>query len=67
VGDLAESDHLDQLAHATAADAVGLGEREQVVVGRTPGVHRACLEQRANLKQRRYMIAKGFAVDGRAP
>ena len=36
-----------------ARDAVGLREREQVVVGRASGVHGLGVEQRADLVQRR--------------
>jgi hypothetical protein len=43
---------------------VRLGEREQVVVGRAAGVDRARLEQRADLVERRGVVAVGLAVDG---
>jgi hypothetical protein len=36
-----------------AADAVGLGQRQQVIAGRPAGVHRLGLEQDAQLSHRR--------------
>ena len=51
--DVVQADQVDQLVDALPRDAVRLGEREQVVARRAPGVHRARLEQRADLVQRR--------------
>ena len=47
-------------------DAVGLRQREQVVVGRAAGVHGARLEQRADLVQRR-RVARGSASRSPSP
>ena len=63
-GDLVQADLVDQLVDALAWDAVRLREREQVVAGRAPGVHRTRLEQRADLVQRRRVLAIGLPVDG---
>ena len=49
------------------ADAVGGGERAQVVVGGPRGVHGPGLEQRTDLVQRRGLVARRAAVDGDAP
>ena len=62
--DVVEADQVDHLVDARAADAVGLGEREQVVVGRAAGVDGARLEHRADLVQRRGEVAVGASVDG---
>ena len=51
--DVLQPDELDHLVDAAARDAVRLGQRQQVVVGRAPGVDRAGLEHRADLVQRR--------------
>ena len=64
VGDLVQADEVDQLVDAALRDAVGLREREQVVVRRAAGVHGAGLEQRADLVQRRRVVAVVLAVDG---
>ena len=61
--DLVEPDEVDQLVDAALRDAVRLGEREQVVVGRAAGVDGARLEQRADLVQRRRVVAVVLAVD----
>ena len=59
-----QADEVDQLVDAATRDAVRLREREQVVVGGAAGVHRARLEQRADLVQRRGVVAVVLAVDG---
>ena len=62
--DLAQADEVDQLVDAAPRDAVRLREREQVVVGRAAGVDGARLEQRADLVQRRRVVAVVLAVHG---
>ena len=49
---------------AARRDPVRLGEREEMVVRRPPGVDGARLEQRADLVQRRGVLAVVAAVDG---
>ena len=61
-----QSDELDQLLDARAGDAVCLREREQVVVGGAPGVHRARLEQSSHLVERRGMVSVWLSVDAGA-
>ena len=61
-----EPDQVDHLVDARAADAVGLRHRQQVVVGRPPGVDRARLEHRPDLVHRRPELAVGPAVDADA-
>ena len=63
--DVLQPDELDHLVDAAARDAVRLAEREQVVVGRAAGVDRPRLEDRADLAQRRGVVAVGLAVDRR--
>ncbi len=63
-GDRLEPDELDQLVDAAAGDPVRLRLCEQVVVGRTAGVGRARLEQRADLVQRSGVLRVVPAVDG---
>jgi hypothetical protein len=65
--DLVQADEVDQLVDAALRDPVRLREREQVVVGGAAGVHRARLEQRPDLVQRRGMVAVVAAVDGDVP
>ena len=60
--DVVQTDEVDQLVDAASRDAVRLREREQMVVRRTAGVDRARLEQRADLVQRRRMVAVVLAV-----
>ena len=64
-GDGLEADQPDHLVDAIAADAMGLGLRQQVVVGAAAGVDRSRFEQRADLVQRRLEGAIGAAVDRR--
>ena len=45
------------------ADAVRLGQHQQVVIGRAARMNRARLEQRADLVQRRGMVAIPLSVD----
>ena len=54
---LAQADEVDQLLDAPPRDPVRLREREQMVVRRTAGVNGARLEQRADLVQRRGVVA----------
>jgi hypothetical protein len=44
-GDLLQADDVDHLVHPPPADAVGLGEGEEVVAGRPAGVHCLGFEQ----------------------
>ena len=62
--DVVEPDEVDHLVDAPLRIAVRLREREEVVVGRAAGVDGARLEQRADLAQRRRMVAVVAAVDG---
>src|SRR5206468_3764758 len=62
--DVAEADEVDHLVDASLWKAVRLSEREQVVVRRAAGVDGARLEQRADLAERRRMVAVMAAVDG---
>ena len=55
--DLTQADQLDHLIHTAARDPVSLGQREQMVIGRAPGVDRVGLEHRADLVQRRLELA----------
>ncbi len=52
-GHLTQADHVDHLIDPALADAVGLGQRQQVVAGRPAGVHRPGLQQDAQLGHRR--------------
>ena len=61
---LVQADEVDELRDAALRDPVGLGEREEMVVRRPPGVDGARLEQRADLVQRRHVLAVVAAVDG---
>ena len=61
---LVQADEVDDLRDATLRDPVRLGEREEVVVRRPAGVDGARLEQRADLVQRRGVLAVVAAVDG---
>ena len=47
-----QADQLDHLVDARRADAVGLRQRQQMVVGGAAGVDGAGLEHRADLVQR---------------
>jgi hypothetical protein len=47
-----QADNVDQLIDPAPAEAVGLGQRQQVVAGRPPGMHRLGLEQDAQLGHR---------------
>src|SRR6476646_4813096 len=58
-----QSDKVDQLVDPGPRDAVGLGEREKVVVSGPPGVHRPGLEQCSDLVQRCWMLAIRLAID----
>ena len=49
-------DRVDDLVDPGAADAGGLGEREQVVVGAAGRVDRARVQQGAHLAQRRGVL-----------
>src|SRR5581483_4575721 len=62
--DVVEADEVDQLVDPATRDAVRLGERTEVVERGAAGMHRACLEQRTDLVQRRLMIAVVLSVDG---
>ena len=66
-GDLLQADAVDHLVDAPARDPVGLRQREQVVVGRSAGVDGARLEQRADLVQRRRVVAVALPVHGHRP
>jgi hypothetical protein len=63
-GDRLDPDHLDDLVHAIAPDPVSLGQGEQVVVRRPPGVDGACFEHGADLVQRRRKFGVAAAIDG---
>ena len=47
-----QADQVDHLIDPALADAVGLGQRQQVVAGRPAGVHRPGLQQDAQLGHR---------------
>ena len=64
---LLEADELDQLADAGPRDAVGLSERQQVVVGRPAGVHRPGFEQRSDLVQWSGVVTIGFPLTVASP
>ena len=65
-GHLVQADEVDHLVDAALRDAVRLREGEQVVVGRAAGVDGPRLQQRADLVQRRGVVAVVLAVDGDA-
>src|SRR5436189_279131 len=60
---LVQADDVDDLRDAALRDPVCLGEREEMVVRRPSGVDGARLEERADLVQRRGMLAIVAAVD----
>ena len=62
-----QPDHVDQLIDAAARDAVRLRQSEQMVASRATRVDRPGLEQRADLVQRRSMLAVMPAVHDHAP
>jgi hypothetical protein len=66
-GHLAQAHRVDHLVHPGAADAAGLGDRQQVVVGAAARVDRAGIQQRADLAERRRVPAVRLAVDGHRP
>jgi IS5 family transposase len=60
---LVQADEVDDVGDAVLWDPVRLGEPEEVVVRRSAGVDGARLEQRADLVQRRGVVAVVAAVD----
>lgn len=58
-----EADGLQHLADPGRRDAVALRETEEVVVGRTPAVHRLGVQQRADVPQRVLQVRVVLAVD----
>jgi hypothetical protein len=65
-GHVLQPDHVDDLVDAAAGNAVGRGQRPQVLVGRSGRVHRTGLEQCADDLQRARVLGVGAAVDGDA-
>jgi hypothetical protein len=63
-GYVLKTDELNYLRHAGSPDAVGLGQGEQVVVGRAAGVDGAGLEHRADLVQWRRELGIVASVNG---
>jgi hypothetical protein len=59
-----QADQVDELVDAPARNPVRVRQREQMVVRRPAGVHRARLEQRSHLVQRRDVLAVVLAVHG---
>ena len=59
-----QADQLEHLVDPAAGDAVGCGQRQQVVAGAAAGVDGLGVEQRADLVQRARQVAVGRAVDG---
>ncbi len=55
-----EAHPLDQLVDTLLGNAMGLAEREQVVVGRASGMNRTRFEQRAYLVEGRRMVSIRF-------
>ena len=65
--DVVQADDVDQLVDAAARDAVRLRERQQVIARRAARVDGACLEQRADLVQRRGVLAVGLPLTVTSP
>ena len=63
-GDLPQADDVDHLVHPAGLDAVGLGQGEQVVAGRSAGVHRLGLQQHPEFGHRGGGGPVVTAVDG---
>jgi hypothetical protein len=63
-GDAGQPGHVDDLLDAATAEAVGGRDGPEVVQSGPAGVHRACLEQDADLGQRRAVLGVAAAVDG---
>ena len=63
-GDLLETDAVDHLVDPPPGNPVGLCQGEQVVVRRAAGVDGARLEQRADLVERRRVLAVALPVHG---
>ncbi len=62
-GHAVEADEVEHLVHPPGADAVALGQAEQVMERAAPAVQRAGLEHRAHLVQRAPDVRVGAAVD----
>ena len=60
-----QADLVEHLVDAALADAVAVGQPEQVVAGSPAGVHRGGVQQGTDLCQRRAQRAVGPAVDQR--
>ena len=66
-GHIGQADQAEHFLDPCFADAVGDGQRHQVVVGGALGVDRSGIEQRAERSERRGVLGQRPAVDERRP